>query len=183
MPPSPNRNRTTTKNEIDGYTGSSDEAGEYSDESSVPGNRQESLGTFDNDSGADRDEAPENQDVTSSERPTSNTQSDITEDPTQSSQGAPGSQFNQEQYRDQGDDSDTVADDERNPIFRYDNPVFENEDLLEISHLPEPDRIVGRDEHMQKVAEALNPGILVVSRRICLYSAKQEPAKLSFLVQ
>jgi cell division control protein 6 len=44
-------------------------------------------------------------------------------------------------------------------MFRYDRPIFENEDLLEISHLPGPERIVGRDEHMQKVAEALNPAI------------------------
>jgi cell division control protein 6 len=51
------------------------------------------------------------------------------------------------------------GDGDRDPLFRYDNPIFANEDLLRISHLPSPDRIVGRDEHMQKVAEALNPAI------------------------
>ncbi|MFC4358548.1 Cdc6/Cdc18 family protein [Halobium salinum] len=47
----------------------------------------------------------------------------------------------------------------RDPLFRYDDPVFEDEELLEISHVPGPDRIVGRDEHMSKVANALNPAI------------------------
>ncbi|WP_134669851.1 Cdc6/Cdc18 family protein [Halorussus marinus] len=47
----------------------------------------------------------------------------------------------------------------RDPLFRYDEPIFADEDLLRISHLPGPNRIVGRDEHMQKVAEALNPAI------------------------
>ncbi len=31
--------------------------------------------------------------------------------------------------------------------------------MLEITHLPGPDRIVGRDEQMQRVADALNPAI------------------------
>ena len=48
---------------------------------------------------------------------------------------------------------------DRDPLFRYDQPIFANEDLLKITHLPGPDRIVGRDEHMRKVAEALNPAI------------------------
>ncbi|UPW00755.1 orc1/cdc6 family replication initiation protein [Halorussus gelatinilyticus] len=53
----------------------------------------------------------------------------------------------------------TDDDGERDPLFRYDEPIFADEDLLRISHLPGPNRIVGRDEHMQKVAEALNPAI------------------------
>lgn len=48
---------------------------------------------------------------------------------------------------------------DRDPLFRYDSPVFQDEDLLRISHLPGPNRIVGRDEHMQRVAQALNPAI------------------------
>ncbi|PSP55559.1 cell division control protein Cdc6 [Halobacteriales archaeon QS_1_67_19] len=54
-----------------------------------------------------------------------------------------------------------ATDDEvdRDPLFRYDEPIFADEDLLRISHLPGPNRIVGRDEHMQKVAEALNPAV------------------------
>ncbi|WP_440765070.1 Cdc6/Cdc18 family protein [Natronorubrum sp. DTA7] len=51
------------------------------------------------------------------------------------------------------------ANDDRDPLFRYDDPVFADERLLEITHLPGPDRIVGRDEQMQRVADALNPAI------------------------
>ncbi|WP_255190751.1 Cdc6/Cdc18 family protein [Natronobeatus ordinarius] len=47
----------------------------------------------------------------------------------------------------------------RDPLFQYDDPIFADERLLEITHLPGPDRIVGRDEQMQRVAEALNPAI------------------------
>ncbi|MFP9193721.1 Cdc6/Cdc18 family protein [Natrialbaceae archaeon A-CW1-1] len=50
-------------------------------------------------------------------------------------------------------------DSERDPLFQYDDPVFADEQLLEITHLPGPDRIVGRDTEMQSVAEALNPAI------------------------
>ncbi|WP_435099805.1 Cdc6/Cdc18 family protein [Halarchaeum sp. P4] len=49
--------------------------------------------------------------------------------------------------------------DDRDPLFRYEEPVFAREELLKISHVPEPDRIVGRDQHMQRVAEALNPAV------------------------
>ncbi|QLC32946.1 AAA family ATPase [Halarchaeum sp. CBA1220] len=49
--------------------------------------------------------------------------------------------------------------DERDPLFRYEEPIFAREELLKISHVPEPDRIVGRDQHMQRVAEALNPAV------------------------
>jgi len=51
------------------------------------------------------------------------------------------------------------ANDDRDPLFRYDDPVFADERLLEITHLPGPDRIVGRDEQMQRVADALNPAV------------------------
>jgi cell division control protein 6 len=54
-----------------------------------------------------------------------------------------------------------MTDDERrDPLFRYDDPIFINEDMLKISHIPDSDRIVGRDEQMQKVANALNPAII-----------------------
>lgn len=53
------------------------------------------------------------------------------------------------------EDEETV----RNSLFRYDDPIFKNESLLQVSHLPDPDRIVGRDEEMQEVAEALNPAL------------------------
>lgn len=50
-------------------------------------------------------------------------------------------------------------DENRNPLFRYDQPIFANEDLLKITHLPTQDRIVGRDEYIKQVAKALNPAI------------------------
>jgi len=51
------------------------------------------------------------------------------------------------------------SDNDRDPLFQYDDPIFADERLLEITHLPEPNRIVGRDGEMQSVAEALNPAI------------------------
>jgi len=48
---------------------------------------------------------------------------------------------------------------ERDPLFQYEDPIFADEQLLEITHLPGPDRIVGRDRQMEGVAEALNPAI------------------------
>ncbi|MFD1515428.1 Cdc6/Cdc18 family protein [Halomarina rubra] len=54
---------------------------------------------------------------------------------------------------------DPAPPEERNTLFDYTDTVFDDEDLLEIGHLPDPERIVGRDEHMQKVADALNPAI------------------------
>ncbi|QIB76012.1 AAA family ATPase [Halogeometricum borinquense] len=57
-----------------------------------------------------------------------------------------------------GENSESTTD-ERDPLFRYDQPIFANKEILEISHLPGPDKIVGRDEHMSQVAEALNPAI------------------------
>ena len=47
----------------------------------------------------------------------------------------------------------------RDPLFRYDEPIFENEELLKIKHVPGADRIVGRDKEMKKVGDALNPAI------------------------
>lgn len=49
--------------------------------------------------------------------------------------------------------------DDRDPLFRYDDPIFAREELLKIKHIPGSDRIVGRDKHMKQVAEALNPAI------------------------
>ncbi|WP_318568826.1 orc1/cdc6 family replication initiation protein [Salinigranum marinum] len=48
---------------------------------------------------------------------------------------------------------------DRDPLFRYEQPIFADEDLLKITHIPGPERIVGRDQHMQEVADALNPAI------------------------
>ena len=50
-------------------------------------------------------------------------------------------------------------DGERDPLFRYEQPIFADEELLKITHIPGPERIVGRDQHMQEVANALNPAV------------------------
>jgi cell division control protein 6 len=44
-------------------------------------------------------------------------------------------------------------------LFMREDPIFVNKELLEINHLPEEDRIVGRDEEIGKLANAVNPGI------------------------
>jgi cell division control protein 6 len=57
---------------------------------------------------------------------------------------------------DAGDEPGTEPD----PIFRLDNPIFSRKELLEIDHVPQEDRIVGRDEEMQWLANALNPALV-----------------------
>lgn len=44
-------------------------------------------------------------------------------------------------------------------LFIRDDPIFANKELLEISHLPDEDRIVGRDEEISQLANAVNPAI------------------------
>jgi cell division control protein 6 len=44
-------------------------------------------------------------------------------------------------------------------LFVRKDPIFANKELLEISHLPEEDRIVGRDEEIADLASAANPAI------------------------
>jgi cell division control protein 6 len=46
-----------------------------------------------------------------------------------------------------------------NDLFTREDPIFVNKELLEISHLPEEGRIVGRDEEIKDVANAVNPAI------------------------
>lgn len=48
---------------------------------------------------------------------------------------------------------------DRDSLFRYEEPIFAREELLDIRHIPGPERIVGRDTHMQRVANAVNPAI------------------------
>ncbi|WP_238478962.1 orc1/cdc6 family replication initiation protein [Natranaeroarchaeum sulfidigenes] len=48
------------------------------------------------------------------------------------------------------------ADDE---LFTREDPIFANKELLEINHLPEKNRIVGRDDEIQSLANAVNPAI------------------------
>lgn len=44
-------------------------------------------------------------------------------------------------------------------LFIREDPIFINKELLEISHLPEEGRIVGRDEEISQLANAVNPAI------------------------
>ena len=52
-----------------------------------------------------------------------------------------------------------MAEDGRDPLFQYEDSVFADEDLLKISHIPGSDRIVGRNDEMSAVANALSPAI------------------------
>jgi len=44
-------------------------------------------------------------------------------------------------------------------LFTREDPIFVNKELLEISHLPDEGRIVGRDEEITQLANAVNPAI------------------------
>ncbi|RQG93631.1 Cdc6/Cdc18 family protein [Natrarchaeobius chitinivorans] len=44
-------------------------------------------------------------------------------------------------------------------LFIRKDPIFVNKELLEISHLPDEGRIVGRDEEIGQLANAVNPAI------------------------
>jgi len=48
---------------------------------------------------------------------------------------------------------------ETDELFTREDPIFTNKELLEISHLPDEGRIVGRDEEIQQLANAVNPAI------------------------
>ena len=44
-------------------------------------------------------------------------------------------------------------------LFIREDPIFVNKELLEISHVPDEGRIVGRDEEISQLANAVNPAI------------------------
>jgi len=44
-------------------------------------------------------------------------------------------------------------------LFVREDPIFTQKELLEINHLPDEGRIVGRDEEMKNLANAVNPAI------------------------
>lgn len=48
---------------------------------------------------------------------------------------------------------------EKDDLFVKEDPIFENKELLEINHLPDEKRIVGRDQEISDLANALNPAI------------------------
>ncbi|MDS0258810.1 orc1/cdc6 family replication initiation protein [Haloarcula sp. S1CR25-12] len=45
------------------------------------------------------------------------------------------------------------------PLFTSGHRIFKNKDLLKIGHVPEADRIVGRDEEISKLAKRLNGAV------------------------
>jgi cell division control protein 6 len=48
---------------------------------------------------------------------------------------------------------------EADDLFIREDPIFKNKELLEINHLPDEGRIVGRDEEINQLANAVNPAI------------------------
>lgn len=44
-------------------------------------------------------------------------------------------------------------------MFRSEHPIFARRELLDIEHVPNEERIVGRDEQIRDVVSALNPGV------------------------
>lgn len=45
------------------------------------------------------------------------------------------------------------------PLFQSGHPIFANKDLLKIGHVPDADRIVGRDEEITNLAKRLNGAV------------------------
>ncbi|EJN60904.1 cell division control protein 6 [Halogranum rubrum] len=74
---------------------------------------------------------------------------------------------------DDGDDTSGGAD----PLFRVESPIFTRKELLEIEHIPNEERIVGRDEQIKKVANALNPAIAGGSPRNMIVYGKTGTGK------
>lgn len=48
--------------------------------------------------------------------------------------------------------------DSDSPFVEFD-PIFQNKELLEISHMPDRDRIIGRDDQIKELAQTVNPAI------------------------
>lgn len=63
------------------------------------------------------------------------------------------------------------------PLFRVESPIFARKELLEIEHIPNEERIVGRDEQIKKVANALNPAIAGGSPRNMIIYGKTGTGK------
>ena len=63
------------------------------------------------------------------------------------------------------------------PLFRVDNPIFARKELLEIEHIPNEERIVGRDTEIKKIANALNPAITGQSPRNVIVYGKTGTGK------
>lgn len=48
---------------------------------------------------------------------------------------------------------------EGHDYFALENKIFQNKDLLQVSHLPDSDRIIGREEELTNLANAIQPAI------------------------
>lgn len=48
---------------------------------------------------------------------------------------------------------------EADDLFTKEDPIFVNKELLEISHIPDEGRIVGRDKEISELANAVNPAV------------------------
>jgi len=55
--------------------------------------------------------------------------------------------------------SNSSSSDIDDPLFTSGHRIFKNKDLLKIGHVPEADRIVGRDEEISKLAKRLNGAV------------------------
>ncbi|WP_114578749.1 orc1/cdc6 family replication initiation protein [Saliphagus sp. LR7] len=55
--------------------------------------------------------------------------------------------------------SDSSSGSVDDPLFESGHRIFANKDLLKIGHVPEADRIVGRDEEISKLAKRLNGAV------------------------
>ena len=57
------------------------------------------------------------------------------------------------------DPTDSKSEGESDSLFSYEDPIFANKELLEINHLPDQGRIVGREGEIAELANALNPAL------------------------
>lgn len=94
------------------------------------------------------------------DNPTMDAKSDVNTD----SANAPQDQTSGNDHPAEGQAADpdpsptTGTSNSSNPFTEVD-PIFANKELLEISHLPDRNRIIGRDEEIDRLASAINPAI------------------------
>lgn len=56
-------------------------------------------------------------------------------------------------------DSDGSTQRSLNEIWASEDPIFARKELLDIDHIPEEDRIIGRDEEIENVASSIHPAV------------------------
>ncbi|RDZ49684.1 cell division control protein Cdc6, partial [Haloferax sp. Atlit-10N] len=62
-------------------------------------------------------------------------------------------------------------------MWAAEDPIFERKQLLEIDHIPNEDRIIGRDEEIENIASSLHPAISGGSPRNTLIYGKTGTGK------